>query len=109
MGGTAQDAVARKKRSAEEGVLLELTPHFLEQTELKRWPDYHFLIGQSEPGVIARKQGVGQSSGFDVTSFFCWHRTAENLANDGFENRAIVESNNLARKSISLVRVLSLC
>lgn len=71
VGGMAQDAVARKKRSAEEGVLLELTPHFLEQTELKRWPDYHFLIGQREPGVIARKQGICQSGGSDVTLFWC--------------------------------------
>ncbi len=50
-----QDAQARKKRSAEDGPQLSLTPEFLQQTELKRWPDYHFLIGQDEPGALPRR------------------------------------------------------
>eukprot|EP00208_Stichococcus_sp_RCC1054_P005913 CAMPEP_0206147306 /NCGR_PEP_ID=MMETSP1473-20131121/33046_1 /ASSEMBLY_ACC=CAM_ASM_001109 /TAXON_ID=1461547 /ORGANISM="Stichococcus sp, Strain RCC1054" /LENGTH=820 /DNA_ID=CAMNT_0053544195 /DNA_START=160 /DNA_END=2618 /DNA_ORIENTATION=+ len=60
----SKDAVARKKRSAEEGVLLELTPHFLEQTELKRWPDYHFLIGQREPEKCVPPEQQARSACF---------------------------------------------
>ena len=44
--------MARKKRSA-EGAPLLLTPEFLENSELKRWPDYHFLIGKGDPGARA--------------------------------------------------------
>lgn len=65
-----QDAQARKKRSAEEGPQLSLTPEFLQQTELKRWPDYHFLIGQDEPGALpaARTSTAGPGTGRNCTA-----------------------------------------
>jgi len=57
-----QDSNKRKMAQWAEGKAAPATMAELQTTELKRWPDFHFLIGCAEPGGPSQTMNNNQTT-----------------------------------------------